>query len=384
MDELHTSGLIELVLKSCESYGRLCLHRSALENGPLRFNAESKNLFDWISSQVVPVFKSKLEGDEFCSALGDLNLSVISDEVTNQPFSPIPNSTLNRRSSTSLPSYQRNSLENDASFALMEEKGNQFGCEDSPTTFLYAHILGISLIKSTLYLFAEWVSVGVSDCKEQITEICRWCEVLNCKFTSISTKSELLSAFCRTALIIGKRFNNFDLLMVIANLTDDIDFDCERGQLLQKTISSIFSWQNSDLSNYIESFIIAFNNTLDIFRSLQPADQDVDISTEVNLLIPKNKTGLIIIFDQILNDASHSLALARILMAKLNDCNKTLSDEENLFDTRLLVGICKQYPRGKFSKEFAQVMRALLSGRGSENEIVKNFIEKAIELEAIS
>ena len=376
--------MFELVLKSCESYGRLCLHRSALENGPLRFNAESKNLFDWISSQVVPVFMSKIDGDEFCSALGDLNLSVISDEVVNQPFSPIPNSTLNRRSSTNPPSYQRNSLENDASFALMEEKGNQYTCSDSPTTFLYAHILGISLIKSTLYLFAEWVSVGVTDCEEQISEICQWCKVLNCTFTSISTKSELLSAFCRTALIIGKRFNNFDLVMAIANLTDDIDFDCERGQLLQKTISSIFSWQNSDLSNYIESFVAAFNTACDTIRSSPSADQGVDLSKEVNLLIPKNKTGLIIIFDHILNQASYSLALAKLLMAKLNDCDKSYSDEENLFDTRLLVGICKQYPRGKFSKEFTEVLRALLSGRSSENEVLKNCIEKAIEVEAIS
>jgi hypothetical protein len=319
----------------------------------------------------------------------DLNLSRISaigcrTSDIQPPLSPLPVSPPRRRSNL-------NSSSNiDTSFISMEKRGAcEFIVNADISTSVRAHVMGISLIRSAMSVFGEWLLVGVEDGSEIVKHVKKWCQVMkqmnesSKENHSIEAKTQLFPSLCRMAIISAKSTSEYDLLIEALSVYDTLNSSDGALEVLNKSIQNILSLRGANSIKHITKFVQAIVDAIPLLLKNNKSEE-IPLGLENNEvaiedLVQLKNCGWVVALRMILRNGKGTPALIEIL---LNNLDSAPSDE---FITKIYLKIlhlsCKKCPQGKIGGQIKDILANYVQGKGSvENDNLDNV---KIFLEAI-
>jgi hypothetical protein len=240
-DQISASD-VELMLRACETSGRLALHKEAAQNGIVTLSAQAKAILVWTTERVVPGlsgYSDRIHPTPF----RDLDLSRIST-VPDTPGSPEPLPSRHKRTDRKKTpqkldsSFQTDKMVIDASFAH--------------DTHVFSRGAAISLLQSSCVIFSEWLAVGGSGATEIAQAASVWCDVFAKQDKALQV--ELVPTFLRLAVHLAKISNNFSVLgrlLVTCDATDEAD----EAILVKKTIATLLTGRDQSGNSMLEGLL---------------------------------------------------------------------------------------------------------------------------------
>lgn len=356
MEEMIGCSNIPFVLKACEAYGKLALHKEASTNGPLFLSAQAKTLLSWVTEKVVPVIVSYNQANG--NPLRDLNISRISSATDTPipPCSPTPTEPPRQRKN-------RNStpLKFDASFDSIGRYDvlTTIASEDDPS-ILRARAAAFSLINSSCFLFSEWLAVGGQVGGEEIAaSASKWCQVLSFAPTTFAAQKELLPAFCRLAAQLCLKNRNFKLLKALIVNCDELQEDDE-DNLLRKTVASVLSGRDMNGSSLItvvvDTVLVALYELLE--RSPTNEDETYQLPLTDDDVWGGEKGSFKSALSAIISNEQASLILGERLVENLGRHKHDGLHRIPLFEAKCIWMLCERRP-GRVGNELKNALRKL-------------------------
>ncbi len=235
---------------------------------PIRITLQTRDYLIWMTNRVIKALLQIKDKENVLtsSPFGDLNLSRISaigsrTSEIQPPLSPLPISPPRRRSNIN------NSPSNiDSSFVSMEERGaSEFTVKAEVSSSVRSQALGISLVKSSMNVFGEWLLVGVEDGSEIVKHIKEWCQIMNAKNHCLDAKAELFPSLCRLAVLSGKATFEYDLFLDILHFHDTLDAYCGGREVLTDAINSIVLLRGKHSTKHIANLAGTIINSIPSF-----------------------------------------------------------------------------------------------------------------------
>jgi len=312
---LNDGTTIELILSACDSFGRLTVHKEAYKDSILTMTPEASNLLRWLTKRAVPSIVSKNHAIQTSSPFQALNLSRISAIGIRESISPTPLSPL-----VMAPPRRKSNL--DSSFATMENEGGRQFVVDSESP--HSCMMVVTLIKSALAVFGEWLALGGQGADEIVKSVKDWAAVFDCNFTDIDAKRELFPAYCRFGAIVASNHSNYDLLKDILstiNFEENTGYEeCIEGaikHLLSKKLTQ--SKNMNELVTLIIDILHFDENTKEVESFTDFVDgQTAGIRVAVQMLLAST-SGIV----------SFATVLSKALMASTTS-SSTISQHEKI------------------------------------------------------
>ena len=347
---MNDSANIELIISACESFGRLAVHKEASKDGPLNMPPQASSLLRWLTKRAIPLIVSKNHAVESSTPFKGLNLSRISaiglrESVSPAPLSPLVLPPPRRRSNmNSTPSKV------DSSFASMEHEGGRQFVVDSVSPD--ACMMVVTLAKSALVVFGEWLAVGGQGVDEIVENIKEWSTIFECKITDIDPRTELLPALCRFGAIAASNYSNYDVLKDILSTTK---FEGNAGfegcvetairHLLAKRLT-----RNTKMNELVAVLmdILSFDDEMHEVESFSDFTQD-------------QREGVRVAMQVLLSSTNGILSFANSLLKKLATSPKP-SNHENL-----LALLYTEHQRGGIQQQLKDCVFRQLGSSGKTN-----------------
>mmetsp|Transcript_28364 Transcript_28364/g.35085 ORF Transcript_28364/g.35085 Transcript_28364/m.35085 type:complete len:1411 (-) Transcript_28364:240-4472(-) len=361
MEKLCNDDRLSLILLACEIHGRFALHKQAFNNYPIKMSSQARDFFIWITNRVVKNLSQWKEKEDMISTMSpfqDLNLSRISavgsrHSEVGPPLSPLPISPPRRRSNlNSSPSNM------DASFISMEKRGGvEFTVTSDISSSTRSHVMAISLIKSAINIYSEWLLVGVEVTSEMRKYVLQWCQIMKHDFVKV--KSELFPSFCRLAIIFGKLTFEYDLLSEVLSVFDTRHSACKGlDEIISKVIHVVLSIRDSESSKHALSFVQTLLKASEMYLNYDPETINTDLTNDADiedLSLGKN-LGLMLAVEAIMNHQKGVVLLIKMLLDHL----KT-GKQDNLvfsFHKNMLTLSCQKLSHAKAIRDAKVLLRA--------------------------
>lgn len=347
---LNDSANIELIISACESFGRLAVHKEAYKDGPLNMPPQASSLLRWLTKRAIPLIVSKKHAIESSSPFKGLNLSRISAIGVRESVSPAPLSPL------VLPPPRRKSNMNstpskvDSSFASMEHEGGRQFVVDSVSPD--ACMMVVTLTKSALVVFSEWIAIGGQGADEIVENVKEWSTIFECKVTDVDPRTELFPALCRFGAIAASNYSNYDVLKDILSTTefeDNAGFeDCVEDairHLLSKRLT-----RDAKMNELVALLmdILSFDDEMKEVKSFSDFTQD-------------QREGVRVVMQVLLSSTNGILSFMNALLKKLVTSPKP-SNHENL-----LALLYTEHQRGGIQQQLKDCIFRQLGTSGTTN-----------------
>lgn len=321
------------------------------------------------------------------SPFQDLNLSRISaigsrGSDLQPPLTPLSMSPSRRRSN----SYAVSDL--DASFVSMEKRGaSEFMVKtDDISASIQAQSLGISLIKSAIDVYGEWLLADVDDEGVIVEHVKDWHKTMQNMSNAKYANQHLFPSLCRLLVISGKSTLKYDLLVVVLSTYDSFKTThtqtCSISDLLIKTTQKIISTRSNEskviLKNFmktlIDSITLQMSDAIEFGHDKSPDD-----------MVNEQTNGWTIVFRAILNNGHALPPLVEVILDTLSlGCNNI---EANVITqhVQLLQMICKSCPQGKVRSNVRVMLQRYLNQgvsivRGFDEDKLKSLIDTVSEI----
>lgn len=311
------------------------------------------------------------------SPFHELNLSRISaidSRVSDiQPsLSPLPVSPPRRR---------RSSSHTDESFASMEKRGaNEFIMQDDISSSVRERALGMSLIRSAMSVFGEWLLVGVQDGREIIGYVKEWCEVMKHKNKAIDISQELFPSLCRLMVIGGKSTFEYNLLVEVLSTYESLDSKQGGFEVLSKTVESIISMRGKDGAKLTANFVRSLVNSIPLFVKSNSEEESLCIGNDdkaIDELVKVESSGWAVVIQTILTHGKSIPVLIEVLLDSLTS-DTTSNSAVNLY-FQILHLSCRRCTPGKVSDDVKQILHNISKDisiiRGCKDNEFKTLME---------
>jgi hypothetical protein len=358
---------VELVLRACETYGRLALHKEAFQNDTVTLSAEAKTLLNWTTNQVVPVLTGRT-GRLASTPFRDLNLSRISS-VPDTPGSPeaIP-SQQKRTDRKRTPKKVDSSFEVDAMLV-----DNSLAYEPA----VFARGAAISLLQSSCVIFSEWLVVGGSGVKEIAQAATEWCEVFSAEDRTLQT--QLLPTFLRLAVQVCRLDNNFSLLGRLLVKCDETD-DSEEESLVKKTVTTLLTGRdqlgNSMLDGILKELLMSARFIIAEKGHSNDSGFD-DVPSNWRAVWGFERGYIIPVLAAVTSHKKACTAFAEKVVAALqNGPDENESDEMILFQVRCLWFMCETASDHNAMQK--AIRRIMDTSKFERHEGVQDVVDKLI------
>ncbi len=351
------NALIELVVSACECFGRLILHKEAFHNETLDLSPRAASLLRWLTKRAVPSLLSKKSDTRSCSPFRDLNLSRISSIGVRHSISPTPLSPL-----AVPPPRRRSNLKStpskvDSSFVEMESRGGKQFVLHSKTKGSTAstHIMVLSLLKSAMNIFTDWLLLGGKGEDDIIQSVNEWKQIYQCDDNHIEGRAELFPYFCRFGAVVAKQFSKFDILVGVITSASDCGNSDGTEECLKKAISFLLSAKSTKHAKTMD----LVNALLDKISENDEVDKD-EVTT-IHQFLEKQSSGIRVALKTIMASDKGLVSLTETLSKRLTT-NGQKAPEESVTNS-LLVLICHEYARGSMKHQLKDsVMRHIDAG----------------------
>lgn len=320
---------VELIISSCEAYGRLSLHREAQKNDGIGMGMCAKQLLEWTTNKVVPALLGSQQGE---TELRDLDLSHISN-VSDSLI--IPPSPLVDQHGNSMPRTPADEFGAGISFF-----GRESGIND-PAPFLISAVAR-SLLQSSCLIFAEILAVGGSSCGGEISAAAvQWCKIFedqneddvdSAKEEDIRQieQRELLPSFVRLAAQLSRTPCNNVLLLERLCVTcseKTLGDDCGR---IKKAVQSLLNNGNKTGSTITANFVDRILSSLDDLAPTSENKEEVPEEIDSARDIWSHRRGcLALVLDSIVSNQRATRYLAAQLAQRLKQVNSGSEDSES-------------------------------------------------------
>ena len=360
-----------VIAKACEIYCRFILHKEAM-NHPIKLSSRSKDYLFWISNDVVKaLIEVKGTGESVMSSpFQDLNLSRISaighrGSEIQAAMSPLPLSSSNL----------------DSSFASMENRGaGEFVVKTDVSSSAHAQILGTSLVRSAMNVFAEWLLVGVENGDEIINHVKIWCKVIENENLALDANQALFPSMCRLLVLSGKHSLRYDLLGEVLSSFQSLDSGSSGSELLTNTIQKIISMHQSESNDRIKTFMSALiDPKLMKFMHVDfENEESFDEDTFNNDSVFAKSNGWAIIIKTILNNGKTIPTLVQVILESLSS-GSNIDDCMVNFYIKMLGHCCKACPKGKSGNKVTSILQSYMKEdstlKGCGEGEIKSFLE---------
>jgi len=218
---------LKLVISSIESYGKLCLHKES-EIGMLsKLSVQNQKLLSLVTNHAIPILQARKNETMTTSPSIDLNLSRISLAVSQKsPNISLPELQTRRK-------FDISPLASDSCFFDMETLGNeQCIVEVQSISHILVTAVSLSLIQSSLCIFAERISVG-GEAHELYNHIIKWNQS---QFTTNGQKFvDTATNLIRFVHAAKKSFSKSkELLVIISNILESSKGGCVAKRSLER------------------------------------------------------------------------------------------------------------------------------------------------------
>jgi hypothetical protein len=367
---------IELILKSCEAYGRFALHKEASKDGRPSFSLQAKTLLDWTTDRVIPVLSK--QGGVLATPLDYLNLSRISavTESPIHPSSPTPMPPLRQRTNRN-----RTPGRFDPTFVSLGDKEHIEIATGLESTTLLAYGAAVSLLQSSCVIFAEWLAVGGSGSSVVAASASKWCKIFTIAEDDVTLQAELQPAFTRLAVQLCKTSSDFSVLQQLITSCDEAKVEEDETIDMKKTVSTLLAGRDEQGNTLVDGVVGA---VLGAARSiLEETAMNDDESPEMPLTLSEvwnnNKGSVFSSLSAILSNKQATVVLAKKLVACFGgDGGATDQMQVSLFQAKLLRLLCDRIS-GVGSAELKSAVLKLdaetFAGDGSVKDILRNVTE---------
>mmetsp|Transcript_22138 Transcript_22138/g.32568 ORF Transcript_22138/g.32568 Transcript_22138/m.32568 type:complete len:647 (+) Transcript_22138:610-2550(+) len=346
---------ISLILSACESYGRLALHKEAMKSGPVCLNDQAKTLLSWITEKLIPslptiakdelVEQQKHHQEECSSPFAALDVSSISLGGSNLlspvlPCSPIPKDGSRGISNmTTTPPDRRRS------------SSISFGLQDTEAP-LYVKAGVVSLVKSAICIFSEWLAVGGIDGDEIDNHVTQWCTILDFEAmdVDISPRKELFPVFCRLVIQLARSNSSINVLRSILTKCDEIEAGSKEEAMLKKSISSTMTCgRGTDQAKQAKRVLLTIMDAGESLINESKIDydeSDLEVPEPFDNIFPQQNNSVAIAISYVVSSGVGSAALADILNDSFGQKTEHDSKKRRALEIYSLSLLSEKRPKG--------------------------------------
>lgn len=344
---------VELLLRTCETYGRFALHKAAAasieqNNGATTLSPQAQTLLDWTTLRVVPVLTGRPTVAS-ATPFRDLDLSRIST-VPDTPASPEPTPPQSKRTDR-----KKTPLKLDSSFQSVDQHKMTVDM-DGASCFMpsvsFSRVAAISLLQSACVLFSEWLAVGLLGANEIAAAAAQWCVIFAANDDDEQLQTELLPSFLRLSVQLGKLESNFTVLgQLMEKCTESSteENQTEEAVLVKKSIGSLLTGRNqfgsSMLKELLEEFVRAARAVIADEDDSPNQDTDMDEAPSTVQEVWGLDCGYIVpILTAVTSNKKACVTLAEMFVGDLKGKAKddeNMSDAMMLFQVRCLWFLCE-------------------------------------------
>ncbi len=376
------------VLNACEIYCRFILHKEA-NSVPLKLSSRSREYLFWISNTVVKVLSQMKVKEDLVtnSPFQYLNLSRISaigsrGSDLQPPLSPLSMSPSRRGSN----SYSLSNL--DASFVNMEKKGaSEFMVKiDDISASVQAQSLGISLIKSAIDVYGEWLLADVDDEGVIVKHVKDWHKTMQSMSNANYANQHLFQSLCRLLVISGKSTMKYDLLVVVLSTYESIKTahtpTCGISDLLVKTTQKIISTRSNESKVILKNFMKTLIDSITLQMS-----NAIELRHDKNIkdMVDEETNGWTTVVRTILNNGDSLPPFVEVILDTLSISCHNIDANVITRHVELLQMICKSCPQGNVRSIVRVMLQKYLNQgapivRGVDEDKLKTLIDTVSEI----
>ncbi len=360
---------IELVLSAWESLGCYIMHKEAFKGVPLELNSRALSLLEWVTHRAIPSIISKGRERASCSPFRDLNLSRISVTGSYSADSPAPLSPIGVVPPRRKSNLSETQSKIDSSFVDMENQGDmefRLGSKGSH----YVHSMIISLIKTTLFIFSDWIMVGGKGFNDIIQHVMEWQCIFDCKLRCINTELELFPSYCRFSTIVANSTKQFDLFKIVLKIGGTLGRESEATRCINEAVSFLVSRKLRDAN--IEGLLnVAFELVEDHFKFNTTKDSET-----LSDFLRSQTMGIECLFHGILSYREGVNSFVNALMGRMLEKTDCVS----IYECFLFL-LYQEHPRGEIK---SLVRDFMLSNVASNDTKLFKRIRDAIAIEVNS
>jgi len=325
----------ELVLSACEVYGKLALHTAVKKNGPLNLSPQFRTLLLWITNRVIPTLLAMKEGEKTSSPFNDINLSRISSSPS--ALSPLAVPPPRQRSNLNV---TPNKL--DISFIRMENYGVQRFTESS--SILQRQAMGLSLLKSSVIIIAEWLLIGGEGSHEISEYGLKWIKAtILLDFKVVDCFSEVLPVFTRLAFVLGRKCLDYELMKEILKIADELKIVEESLDIVKSSLISLVSLHSTGATTHLEKLA---SIVIELSGGIVPDKPEKEIDS-LNDVIPVDLRGLKLAMEIVMSTGQGIAVLARVISERLDSGSQENLKLNGFLNAQFLRFLYDQVPLGK-------------------------------------
>jgi hypothetical protein len=333
---------VELLLRTCETYGRFALHKAAAApTASKTLSPQAQALLDWTTSRVIPVLSGRPTVAN-ATPFRDLDLSRIST-VSGTPASPEPMPPQSKRTDR-----KKTPLKLDSSFQSVDEDKIMVDMDGFAAPVSFSRGAAVSLLQSACVLFSEWLAVGLAGATEISKAASRWCYIFAAN-SDEQLQRELLPSFLRLSVQLGKLDCNFVVLgQLLENCNEFMmgEHNMEESALITKSVTSLLTGRdqlgNDMMGGLLQELVRAVRVIVDEEAEGPAVDHDMDEAQSTMQEVWGLDRGYVVpVLAAASSNKKASVALAKMFVGDLKKNSENASNAMMLFQVRCLWFLCE-------------------------------------------